>query len=75
MQANRAAPRAAALSQGVLISLVCFCALFVGIAHLMSRFLSFAASPRHGLMLDAAAILLIVAGGLRLRRRRRAMGR
>jgi hypothetical protein len=70
MEANRAAPRAAALSLGVPISLACFCALFVGIAYLLPRFLSFTASPRHGLMLDAA-ILLVVAGGFRQRRRQR----
>lgn len=74
MQANRATPRAAALSLGALISLACFCALFVGIAYLMPWFLSFTVSARHGLMLDAA-ILLVVAGGLRQRRRRRAMER
>jgi hypothetical protein len=64
MEANRAFPRAIWLSLGALISVACFYALLVGIAHLMPRFLSFTESPRHGLVLDVA-VLLVVAGCFR----------
>jgi hypothetical protein len=68
MEANRAFPRAIWLSLGALISVACFYALLVGIAHLIPRFLSFTESPRRGLVLPAV-IIVVVAGCFGKRRR------